>query len=276
MSFSSFSLHKINSASDLSFSAEAYSRFKFGDETEAENFGIALARGFIETHKQLLTGETQTVAVPSPYDFIPTASCAMMKYFVREINRFLAASGKPSLLESRIHRYKTYSIDYGNLSFEERFNLITQGTYHIDKVFLSNRNVLLLDDIRITGSHELVLKQQIERLSIEGNFMFLYFAELVNTSIAPEFENVLNYSEVKDVSSLLELIRGKIFTFNTRVIKFLLSTGSNDLQLLLENVPPEFLLRLCDLAYGNNYHLMNEYRTNLHTIQQHIHTHHGN
>jgi PRTase ComF-like len=275
MSFSSFSLHKINSASDLSFSAEAYSRFKFGDEAEAENFGTALARSFIETHKNLLTDETQTVAVPSPYDFIPTASCAMTKYFVREINRFLAASGKASLLESRIHRYKTYSIDYGNLSFEERFNLITQGTYHIDKIFLSNRNVLLLDDIRITGSHELVLKQQIEQLDIKGNFMFLYFAELVNTAIAPEFENVLNYSEVKDVRSLLELIREKIFTFNTRVIKFILSSSSGELQLLLENVEPEFLHQLCDLAYGNNYHLMNEYKTNLITIQQHIHTHHG-
>ncbi|MCU0432671.1 MAG: phosphoribosyltransferase family protein [Bacteroidia bacterium] len=275
MNFTTFSLHQIDSASALSFSAGAYSRFKFGDESEAENFGTALAEKFILHHRTLLLGDIPMVAVPSPYDFIPTASCAMTRYFVREVNRFLAENNKPSLLESRIHRYKTYSVDYGNLSFEDRYRLITQGTYHIDKVFLSHRNVLLLDDIRITGSHELVLRRQIEQLEIPGNFMFLYFAELTSKEIAPEFENVLNYSEIKDVQDLLKLIREKIFTFNTRVIKFVLSLSDTELQVLVENSEPEFLIRLCDLAFGNNYHLMNEYQNNLNTIYQHIHTPHG-
>ncbi|MCA6363761.1 MAG: hypothetical protein IM638_12045 [Bacteroidetes bacterium] len=275
MNFSSFSLHKIDSASALSFSAGAYSRFKFGDETEAEHFGTALAEQFILAHRKLLLTGGPTVAVPSPYDFIPTASCAMTRYFVREVNRFLAEHEKPSLLESRIHRYKTYSVDYGNLSFDERYKLITQGTYHIDKTFLSNRNVLLLDDIRITGSHELVLRKQIEELQIPGNFMFLYFAELTNKEIAPEFENVLNYSEIKDVNGLLKLIREKIFTFNTRVIKFVLSLPDADLQVFVKNAEPALLSKLCDLAFGNNYHLMHEYKTNLHSIYNHIYHTHG-
>jgi hypothetical protein len=274
MNFSSFSLHQIDSPSALSFSAGAYSRFKFGDETEAEYFGTALAEKFILAHRHMLLAEVPTVAVPSPYDFIPTASCAMTRYFVREVNRFLAEHEKPSLLESRIHRYKTYSVDYGNLSFEDRYKLITQGTYHIDKTFLSNRNVLLLDDIRITGSHELVLRRQIEQLQIPGNFMFLYFAELTSKEIAPEFENVLNYSEIKDVNGLLKLIREKIFTFNTRVIKFVLSLPEADLQVFVKNAKPALLSKLCDLAFGNNYHLMHEYKTNLRSIYKHIlHTH---
>ncbi|TND08556.1 MAG: hypothetical protein FD123_2060 [Bacteroidetes bacterium] len=271
LKFETFSLHKIHAADTLAFSAEAYSRFKFGHGGYAEQFGRELALKFIRAHSELLLSEEKIVLLPSPYDSIPTASNAMARSFRTVLNAFLARHEKKSLLESKIHRYKTYSVDYGNLDFEERLRLISADTYHIDRDFLKEGLVLLIDDVRITGSHELMIRNLIRKNEVPGHFVFLYYAELADKSVAPDFENYLNYFFVKDIRGILEMIHADFFIFNTRVIKYILGCDQKQFGLVLETVQKDKLVQLCDHAFGNNYHLMTEYKENLERIQQHIH-----
>lgn len=266
-----FSLYKISSEKEPGFDPGAYSRFKFGEGNEGEVFGLALAKAFIAAHKNDLLGEREIVLLPSPYDSIPTASFTLAQILKREINRFLQKNGKKSLLESKIHRYKTYSVDYGNLDFEQRLSLISGDTYHLDKNFLQGRLVLLVDDIRITGSHELMIANLLLDQKVEGDFIFMYLAELVNKDIAPNYENYLNYYAVKDMRDLLKLVLADSFIFNTRVIKYVLKSEEAQLDAFIASAPESKLITLCDLAIGNNYHLMPEYRDNLQRIQQHLH-----
>jgi hypothetical protein len=264
-----YSLHKISDTARLDFDPADYSRFKFGDTAITERFGANLAKGFVEEYGELLLGHSEIVFLPSPYNHIPTASYYLSQKFKREINRFLHQEGKKALLESKIHRYKTYSEDYGNLSFEERVSLISSDTYHVDTRFLTNRLCIFLDDIKITGSHELIIKKILRQNNVEGEFMFVYFAELTNPDIAPVFENFLNYYHVKGITEISSILNHTDTQINTRTIKFILNE-KNPINSLILDLPKPTLERITDYAIGNNYHLMSEYKLNLEQIIKHI------
>ncbi|WP_266202745.1 phosphoribosyltransferase family protein [Pontibacter kalidii] len=261
-----FSQHQITCAENVPFQPEHYSKFKFGDGSYAAAFGRELADGFIANHKDLLLGNKEIVIISSPYNSIPTASYAMTSFFKERLNLYLFEKNKSSLLESKIHRYKTYSADYGNLNYEDRVNLITTDAYHIDKSFLTNRVVLLLDDIKITGSHEYVIKKLITSHDIHAEFIFIYYAELANPSIEPNFENYLNYAFVKGLNDLVQVVNTEVFTLNTRIIKFILHSDINSLQTFLPQVRRDVLEAIVKHAISNNYHLMEEYTKNLHLV----------
>jgi hypothetical protein len=264
--FQSFSCYKINTTADLPFCAHEYSKFKFGDGEMANDFGSRLGKSFTEQHRDLLLDTDEIVVVPSPYNSIPTASYWMTVRFMEVVNLFRATHKRKSLLTSKIHRYKTYSEDYGNMNYEERVKLISTDTYYIDSEFLNNRVCLFLDDIRITGSHEHILRGLLTNSSISGQFIFIYFAELMNREISPTFENVLNYSYVKSVEQVAELINTPQFVFNTRVIKYILKTPSGELESFTRTVPESRIREMMRLAISNNYHLMPEYEQTLHYL----------
>lgn len=263
-----YSLHKIDDDTKLSFSPSDYSKFKFGDSQATNKFGKELAAGFLNQYSNLLLQHNDIVFLPSPFNCIPTASYYLSHKFKTEVNKFLHLHEKKSLLESKIHRYKTYSEDYGNLSFEERLNLISTDTYHVDTKFLTNRLCIFLDDIKITGSHELIIRKILQQNNIEGDFIFIYFAELTNKKIAPVFENYLNYHFVKGNDEIAALLNNPETQINTRTIKFILNE-KNPINSLILAVPQHTFHKIIDYAIGNNYHLMPEYKLNLNKLITH-------
>jgi len=268
--YSVFSRHIIDDNANIPFSATDYSKFKFGDGAIAKAFGQELGKHFIAAHGEALLQEEDIVFVPSPYNAIPTASNALSLFFRDEVNQFLFKHGKKALLQSKIHRYKTYSVDYGNLDYEERLRLISSDTYHLDKRFLENRMVLFIDDIKITGSHEFIIKKQIEQEQMQGKFMFIYYAQLSNDAIHPNFENYLNYFAVKERQDLVPIINEGNFIMNTRIIKYILKSEPLELMEFLAAIKEERLPEMVHYAIGNNYHLMEDYQHNLNLITNHI------
>jgi hypothetical protein len=266
MAYFRFAAHDIWAIDELPFSAEDYSKFKFGDADIAETFGRELAQHFIAKNNDFLLEKDEIVIVSSPYNSIPTASFLMAQFFKKEINYFLFQNNKVASMDSKIHRYKTYSTDYGNLDFEARKLLISTDKYHLDKGFLEDRLILFLDDIKITGSHEYVIKKQIENNQLEesGTFGFVYFAELKNENVAPQFENFLNYAYVKSLREVVEIMQKPSFCYNTRVIKYILIEPNIDI--LLEKTSKKLKKELVDWAISNNYHQMEEYQNNLFLI----------
>lgn len=264
-----YSLHKIEDDSQLDFSPSDYSKFKFGDPKVTGQFGDQLSNGFLNKFRDILLQHTDIVFLPSPFNYIPTASYYLSQKFKTEVNKFLHLQNKKALLESKIHRYKTYSEDYGSLNFEERLKLISSDTYHVDTKFLTNRLCIFLDDIKITGSHELIIRKILQQNNIEGDFIFVYFAELTNSNIAPTFENYLNYYHVKGISEISNLLKQNNLQINTRTIKFILNE-KNSINSLILDLPKSTLERIVDYAIGNNYHLMIEYKNNLNQIIKHI------
>lgn len=279
---STYSLHKVISEDSFSFNPAEYSRFKFGDEVVAKSFGISLADGFIEEHLIPNPIEQQIVVISSPYSFIPTATYAMKNYFVFQLNKWLAENNYPVAQEAKVHRTITYKEDYGELNANERMNLIGNDIFHIDKDFVSDKVLLFLDDIRITGSHERMILKMVNEYNLRNSIHMLYFAELVNKNIHPKIENYLNYYHVKSIFDLDGIINGKSFSINTRMVKYILISKFTDFKNFILNQSNEFVYTLYNMALGNSYHTIEAYSKNLNFIKNYLFinnnilTEHGN
>jgi len=271
MKTQTYSLHKISRPDHFPFSATDYSRFKFGDEDVAKQFGEALAKGFIERclNNGSVTG--QLVVISSPYAFIPTATFAMKTYFVYALNKWLAHNGLPVVQETKVHRTTTYREDYGELSAEDRMKLISKDSFHIDKQFIENKTLVFLDDIKITGSHERMIMKMVDEYQIDNPIFLLYFAELINTSINPKIENYLNYSYVKSVFDLQEIIEGPFF-INTRIVKYILNSEYSSFKIFIDEQSEGFINTLFNMALGNSYHLIEAYAQNFSYLKSLLHT----
>jgi len=265
-----YSLHKIDNTANFGFDPNDYSRFKFGDDLVARSFGKSLADGFIKYYLTDNRIADQIVVISSPYSFIPTATFAMKNYFVSQLNRWLAENGGLTVQEAKVHRTITYKEDYGELSAEERMNLIGNDSFHIDRDFLEGKTLLFLDDIKITGSHERMILKMAKAYGLKNEMHMLYFAELVNKEIHPNVENFLNYHQIKSIFDLEKIINNGYFCFNTRVVKYILNTESTSFSIFLERMDHDFIHQLYDLSLGNSYHLMEAYADNLQLIKSYI------
>lgn len=262
-----YSLHKIYDDKEFPFSPIDYSKFKFGDKNVSRKFGFALAVGFIKEHLSRWPINNQIVVASSPYDFIPTATFAMKNYFVQKLNEYLVDKNLSVVQEIKIHRTVTYKEDYGALSAEERMKLIGNDKFHADYKFIENKTVIYMDDIRITGSHEKMIKSQIlskVKDSPDERAIFIYFAELVNENVDPKVENILNYYFVKDLYSLDKVLKNEDWIPNTRAVKFILKkTDGGQFDVFLQFQPLKIVSTIYHLAIGNSYHLMDEYKENI-------------
>jgi len=258
-----FSLHKIESELKSPFDEGSYSKFKFGDTAVAKQFAKELFQGFISVFKDELLEQEEIILFPSPYHSIPTASNFLCFYFKEQLNYFLFENGKSACLEGKIHRKQTYVEDYGNMSYEERINLIANDTYYIDKSFVDGKFCLFLDDIKITGSHENTVDRILKHYDVNGEFIFVYFAELMNKNIHPKIENHYNYFKVKTTEDLIDVINGKDFHFNTRITKYILLMQDSDFEKVFDNISEAKRKEILNLAISNNYHLVEEYKQNI-------------
>jgi hypothetical protein len=263
-----YSLHKIDNSATFPFSADKYSRFKFGDGNVAEQFGNQLAQSFISNHNELFIKNPDLVVVSSPYAFIPTATFAMKNHFINHLNNWLFENGYSITSETKINRTVTYKIDYGNLTAEDRFNLIKNDQLHIDKDYIKNKTLLFLDDIRITGSHEKIILNMAERYQLNNEMYLIYFAELINKDIHPNIENFLNYFSVKSIFDLIPIIESDAFCINTRIVKYILSNNEVLFKKFIEPRALNFKREVYYMAIGNSYHTIDEYKKNIYILKE--------
>jgi len=262
-----YSLHKIHSAENCPFDANGYSYFKFGDKSYAKKFAKDLFDGFIAVHKEVLLSAAEIVILPSPYLSIPTASNFLCFYFKKYLNHFLFANNRKTCIESKIYRNQTYVTDYGNLDFEQRVSLISNDTYYVDKNFINNKLCIFVDDIKITGSHEHTVNKILSEYQVNGQFIFVYFAELLNKDIHPKIENFYNYHAIKNIEDIVKIINRPDFEFNTRIIKYVLNFDQEQFTYLLTKISKEKVKHLFHLAISNNYHQIIEYQININRIK---------
>lgn len=263
----SYSLHKIIEKDNSPFKEAEYSRFKFGDKFYAEKFAKELFSGFVDQFRELILADKEIVILPSPYLSIPTASNFLCYYFKKELNSFLFKNGKKASIESKIYRNQTYVTDYGNLDFEQRVKLISNDTYYIDRNFINGKLCIFVDDIKITGSHEHTVNKILDQYNVEGDFIFVYFAQLANKEIHPKIENHYNYFAVHNVEDIVSIINSEHFQYNTRIVKFILSLNEDEFNYLVSNISAIKSNELFHLAISNNYHQILEYKTNINVIK---------
>lgn len=253
----------IDNQDEIGFSPNDYSKFKHGAVNIARKFGRELADRFIRDCFSKTYDGRQIVVVPSAYSYIPTASYFMMKYFVQQLNIYLYENAYPVVQETKINRSVTYRDDYGEMSAQDRYNLISGDKFHIDKTFLEDKILLFLDDIKITGTHERIIIKMLNEYKIENDSYMLYFAELVNNDISPKFENYLNNYYISGLDDIDDIVRNEEFVFNTRVVKYILNASPDTFNTFVEKQSESFINTLFNNAIGNEYFKFDQYKENL-------------
>lgn len=249
----SLELHAIDDSANPGFLPGDYSLFKHGSARIAQRFGEELGQKIAAYLVKCNLANRPVLIFPSPYHFIPTCTLPMMEAVLRVVNRRLLQAGLNPALGARIYRETTYSVDYGALDAQERLSLIGNDVFHVDKEFLKGKLCVFLDDIRVTGGHEVVMRRMLQRQDISCDALFAYFATVTNPEIPANFENILNHAAVRDLQGVEGLILADDFVFNTRVVKMILGSPLTVAIAFLESRDDLFLLELTDLAIGNRY-----------------------
>jgi len=268
-----FSAYQFTDESDITFSPEEYSKFKFGDKEIARSYGFTLADKFIKSpvfynilYSLKENPDLKIIVMSSPYLHIPTATLALKDYFVRELNHQLASLGFDPIMETKIYRKSSYKAEYGEMSKEERLSVL-KDDFYVDANLLESNICLFLDDIVITGAHEHRMKSMIERQKIYTHTsLFLYFAELTQNNTSPTIENYLNYFYVKNLVKLDKIIKNQEFIMNTRVVKYILDAPVEECKSFLKYQKDTFLHTLYSNAIGNKYHTIADYKSNFNEL----------
>lgn len=258
-----FSGFLIDNENEFGFSPVDYSKFKYGAINIARDFGYLLADRFIEKCFKDHYDGRQIVVLPSAYSYIPTASFFMKVFFVEKLNLFLYKNGYPIVQETKINRTVTYREDYGEMSAQDRYNLISGDSFHVDKAYIKDKQLLFLDDIKITGTHERIIIKMLNDAQINNDCYMLYFAELINSNISPKFENYLNNYFVKDLKKVDYIIKNENFIFNTRVVKYILNANPEEFKAFINQQTPDFKRDILFQAIGNEYFKFENYLENI-------------
>jgi hypothetical protein len=258
-----FSAYQINSPDEFDFSDEAYSKFKYGAENIAQQFGYDLADKFIENCFSRHYDGQPVVILPSAYSHIPTASFYLKNFFVDKLNDYLFRNNFPVVEEVKIYRTVTYREDYGEMSADERYRLIKGDKFYIDKTYIDNKLLIFLDDVRITGTHERIIVQMLDDYEMFNPCYMLFFAELTDNRISPKIENTLNNAFVKNLNDIDYIICNERFRFNTRVVKFILNSNPDEFDVFIAKRNGDFVNTLYYNAIGNEYYQFPSYNRNL-------------
>jgi hypothetical protein len=266
-----FSAHKFTNESDITFSPEMYSKFKFGCKNAARQFGTELAKKFIKSidfkviKLQAKVNNRRIIVLSSPYVHIPTATFALKDYFIREFNSELINNDLEPVLEAKIYRKSSYKEEYGEMTKEERFKIMENDSFYVDANLLKNNICIFLDDIVITGAHEHRIMSMLKKYGIDNNNnnYFLYFAELTNSDTNPVIEKYLNYFFVKNLKCLDKIIKNEEHLINTRTVKYILDAPHNECVNFLDYQKHTFIHTLYHQAIGNGYHKIDDYSKNL-------------
>jgi hypothetical protein len=253
---------------DLGFDKYDYSKFKYGSKRVSRLYGTELGDKFVKNlyirDDLAKIGDQDIVVCSAPYKFIPVASTILKDYFISSFNKEWCKEHSP-VIDMKVSRGHSYYEDYGAMSEEERDKAINSDDFYIDAEIIKDKTLILIDDIRISGSHERRMVTLLEKANFTGNVFFVYYASLIGKH-DPTIENKLNYAFVKNVLSIDSIVKNDEFIFNTRVVKFLLSSPEEEFKPFIQYQSDVFRSTLTTYAQGNNYHNQEEFKDNFHIL----------
>ena len=272
-----FSVKQFDSFENLGFSAEEYSKLKYGSKRVARLFGTELGKEFLKflefnTTLTELIKDKEIVVSSAPYKFIPVASTILKDYFLSSFNRVWAEEHK-SVQDLKVFRGHSYNADYGAMTEQERDEAINSDSFYIDKEFIKGKVLFFIDDIKITGSHERRIKALLESVGFDGIVVFLYYAQYKGEG-HPNIENQLNFGFVEnsknDLLKINYIIQNDEFIFNTRVTKYILSAKHSVFCNFIDYQSKTFRNTLLTYLLGNEYNKLQEFKQNVQYLKTKI------
>ena len=255
----------------LPFDLSHYSEFKYGRRDVAEQFGAAMAQLLVGHFAGILQSNEQIVVIGTPYKRVPNA--ARMLAIAAE--RHLRAAGFPTTY-SYIYQHRLAEGDYSTLPAHLREQRNRQKKRYVDPDDFAEKHVVVIDDVRITGSIERSI------MALLGNIPVLS-TTIVNlvrldpevAASQPHLESKLNHHSVTGLHDLLRLMATpEQFTLTTRAVKYILQAGPTEMMRFLEQLDPARVMELYEAVVDEGYDLMACYDQAFRLVRDVVHNAH--
>jgi len=259
-----FSLHQFENRDNLGFSAQDYSKLKYGSGAIAKQFGQELAQKFFEEHYDIIVSK-QLLVMESAYASIRNAASLITDHFVNKLNNLIAELNGNHVERMKVNRLVPYITDYGKLSVKKRVNLLKKDTFSLDIDFTKNKFLIFLDDIFITGTHQLKIEEMLTHYQIDmENAMCVYYAELIDPLQDPSIESFLNSSYVKGLDHLQDLIEtDSDYRVIVRTVKSILQEpDTSKVTSFIRKIPINLLSEIYYSCLGEGYYKNPAFSTN--------------
>lgn len=242
-------------ATDLSFKVSEYSEFKYGRRDRAEQYGAAMAAQLIK-HFTLNVMREPIVVIGTPYKRVPNAARMLSSV----VERRLRLAGFPSSHET-IYQHRLAEGDYGTLPAAARDKRNKNKKRYVDPEDFAGRHVVLIDDVRITGSIERSTLAHFDDIPVLSTTVINLVRLDPEVALKePHLEDRLNHEAVGDLNDLLILMHqpGQ-FTLTTRAVKFILQSSPAPLKRFLDHLGPLRAREVYEAVVDEGYDLMPQY-----------------
>lgn len=240
----------------LPFDLSHYSEFKYGRRDIAEEYGIAIAHRLMNYFTRLRQPNEPIVVTGTPYKRVPNAARMLAITAERHLRKVGFASSYASIYQHRLAEG-----DYGTLSTDARDQRNKDKKRSFDPDDFAGKHVVLIDDIRITGSIErstLATLADVPMLSMVVVNLVRLDPEVALRE--PHLEDKLNHSAVKGLSDLLRLMnQPERFVLTTRAVKYILQSDPADVHWFLEQLGSNRTLELYEAIVDDGYDRMSCY-----------------
>lgn len=232
------------------FILKQFSLMKYGDTGAIQYFSTLMANHLIsnieqggrfyqfmmdakKAHKRLLVTSPAT-------RFILNSASLLAEQFVHDINVYLIEQGYPELAFRPLHKSRPSDPNYASLTFEQRSELDDSlSSVGIDPEF-DGQYVLYVDDIVLTGLTEMKYARRLQEMGASEVFVFTPIQLDRDFGKSHAYvELLLNSYEVKDLSSLVTILRAKHLQINQKMLRILFSKENKPMLMdfLIKNVP---------------------------------------
>ncbi|HSI21248.1 MAG TPA: phosphoribosyltransferase family protein [Verrucomicrobiae bacterium] len=257
----------LRSRGNKPFNPARYSRFKYGDSRVSLEFAREIATLLVAdptVKRRLLSGKA--VITSSAYKVVPTAAHSV----AAALYTLLLRQGYP-VQHAFIYRSNLSEGDYAKKSLEERQQLMANNGLILKEEDFADHHVIVIDDIRITGSHERAVESLFSTIAVKS-LHFLYAVEMkpVDALADPTIEDRINHYWMKSPKQLLSLMKRPAFVLNARTCKYILALPAPELTVLLAGLDDSRLAELHAGIKGDEYHKMDCYRASYRVLLKEV------
>ena len=239
------------------FDLHAYSRFKYGCHQQAAHYGDQLTKLLVGSPvSDMYRGEQPPIIVSaSAYKRLYTAAQLVANTVESRLRwaSFQVQAG-------RIYRAHLTEGDYGAMTHAQRQYWMTNNGLSVDPTLFVGRHVIVVDDVRITGSHERAIWRLFADLPIRS-LTNLYVVELSKALVErdPCIEDRMNHAEVRTLHDLIRLMWQDSYVPTARTVKFVLSRPYDALVAFLAKIEGGDLRALHMGVLDDGYYAMQTY-----------------
>ncbi len=251
------------------FNAERYSQMKYGSLEAAREYGAALYDQIVENSPELLRSDNLVLSPGATAD-TPKAAHAICEELLYRVNTWRYENGMKPARQLDLHSSNLAAGDYGKLSQAEREARHSQSAISGDYEVLRGADVVVIDDISISGQTALVMDKVFDGLPVRSYRQL--FAAKIDPKAAeqnPAIESEINQASIDSLASLSELAARERFAINQRVAKFVLSRETrSELSDFITHAPEELLQSVERAALMDGMYLLEDYTDSFDQIKQ--------